>query len=426
MIEFFESFRTLVFHWHNTIRMNRNFRHLFLLLLFSGISLSISAFTPKSKPGINDKTTTGTGSGSDGNEVKLPVGIPFQLPDQSPSSGSATDENGIPTDLPAQIVYTFDLPDGVGPESVHETHSAFQQARSLNAACVLIHMNSFSNALDAADNINSEMLDYDRPVMVYVNNRAIPASYLISMAAENKNRLGGMSRPMEFHDSKSEKHISTSKNSSSSFSSRNQISSSNFSSDEISCTSYKVNQNHILNSQAANLDDVLQQAGMDKFKVVHYSAGFFSNIIDWCMNPFASLLLVLVIAFGMRIQTRSVFPGPATFLLMVGLPLFGVPLFMGGLASAIEIGSVFILCALLIGSARKNSTPVILKMSVAILFILALSLCQTGNFGGTVDFKIISVTFLLSALAFLAGWFAPSLLTSRRRPDSSVSVSSAI
>src|ERR1044072_8670300 len=141
--------------------MTRKLRHFSLLFLFTGFSLSAYAFTPK-KPGINDKTGSGATGGNEETEVKLPVGVPFQLTDPSTSSGSATDEGGVTKGQPANIVYTFDLPDGVGPESVHETHSAFQQARSLNAACVLIHMNSFSNALDAAENLNNEMMDYDR------------------------------------------------------------------------------------------------------------------------------------------------------------------------------------------------------------------------------------------------------------------------
>lgn len=388
--------------------MNRSIRQFSFLLLFTGLYLSAAAWTPK-KPGWNDKNTTGIGgSANDGTEVKLPVGIPF-LTDPSPASGSSTDENGVTTGQPANIVYTFDLPDGVGPQSVHETHSAFQQARSLNAACVLIRMNSFSNALDAAENLNNEMMDYDRPVMVYVNNRAIPASTLISMAAENKTMQQG-SRAADFRSSKNVKHTIPQKNTAANSSVQNHAVSKENSWDEYHCMT-QWNPNHLLYSQSSNLNDVLTQAGMEKYTVVHYSAGFFSQIIDWCMKPFASLFLIVLLALGMRIQTKSVFPGPATFLLMVSLPLFGVPLFMGGLSNALELCTAFVLCVALITSARSKTSPPIFRIIAGLLFILALTLCQTGSFGGIIDWKLGGVTFLLSAIAFLAGWFVPSLVS---------------
>jgi membrane-bound ClpP family serine protease len=385
--------------------MNRNFRHFFFLFLFTGFSLSALAFTPKVKPGINDKNGSGNGSCNDGSEAKLPVGLPFQLTDPSPSSGDANENGGVTTGQPANIVYTFDLPDGVGPESVHETHSAFQQARSINAACVLIHMNSFSNALDAAENIGNEILDYDRPVMVYVNNRAIPAYTLINMAAENKTAQNNANHSI---NSKNGKRGVPTKNPSTNLNTKNQFNTSDYSSSDNSCTSSDFNKNHVLYSQTSNLNDVLAQAGMEKFQVVHYSAGFFSQVIDWCMKPFMSLLFILLIAIGMRTQVKSVFPGPATFLLMASLPLFAVPLFMGGLANAIELSILVLLCVTLIVSTRKKSSLLFFRMPTTILLLTAFTFCQSVNAGGTIEIKFFLSTFILTAAVFLAGWFAPS------------------
>src|ERR1044071_7697087 len=131
--------------------MTRKLSILFFLLLFSGITIQAFAYNPKlKKPGIGEGI--GTGGATDGNEVKLTIGLPFSIND-APGASGPTDENGGYE----KIVYTFDLPDGQGPQSYHETHSAFEQARSMNAACVLIRMNSMSNALDAAENLSNEI-----------------------------------------------------------------------------------------------------------------------------------------------------------------------------------------------------------------------------------------------------------------------------
>ena len=381
--------------------MNRNLRHFFTLLFSAGISISAFAFSPKTKPGINDKTGSGTGTGNEGTEVKLPVGIPFQLTDPSPSSGSASNDGGVTMGEPANIVYTFDLPDGVGPESVHETHSAFEQARSINAACVLIHMNSFSNALDAAENIGNEILDYDRPVMVYVNNRAIPAATLIHIAAENNSGKN----VNHAANSKSGKHAQA-KNPTANQVAANHFSSAEYSSSDFSCTSGNFGKNCVLFSQTSNLNDVLEQAGMEKFQVVHYSAGFFSKVIDLCMKPFMSMIFILLIAFGMRLQVKSVFPGPATFLLLASLPLFAVPLFMGGLANAAELSVLVLLCVTLIIATRKKSSLLFFRLPAMLLMLVAFSMCQLATISET---KILFFTMGLSSLAFMAGWFAPAL-----------------
>jgi membrane-bound ClpP family serine protease len=362
--------------------------------------MSAIAFTPKVKPGINDGT--GVGTVADGNDVKLPIGLPFSINDPSNASGTSSDENGM-YDQPSKIVYTFDLPDGQGPQSFHETHSAFEQARSMNAACVLIRMNSMSGALDAAENLSSEISDYDRPVMVYVNDKAIPASTLISMAADNK------------------KKAASEKQNKKSFAAKNRMVSNSRSStnagspavDENSCTnglSLLPLGKQFTSGQNGDLDDVLTQAGLNNYTVVHYSPGFFAQVIDWCMKPYVSLLLVILIGLGLRLQINSVFPGPATFLLLVSLPLFGVPLFVGGLAGAGEFGLVLFFAAIILITGRKKSSSKLLRFITALLFVVALTLCQSANFSPLISWNALMINFLLTSLTFIAGWFLPSFI----------------
>ncbi|MEO5643808.1 MAG: hypothetical protein ABIQ40_07720 [Bacteroidia bacterium] len=370
---------------------------LFLFLLFIGISLQAFAFNPKKKS-ITDDIISGKDNVADGNDVKLPIGLPFSINDAA-GTGSSSDEKGADS----KIVYTFDLPDGQGPESYHETHSAFEQARSMNASCVLIRMSSMSGALNAAENISFEITDYDRPVMVYVNDKAIPASTLISMAADNK------------------KNASNAKQHKQSFGEKNPIGQSRqnptqtrrIPRDEKNCTgmsSILSMTKHFTTGQNGDLDDVLTQAGLNNYTVVHYSAGFFAQVIDWCMKPFVSLLLIILIAFGLRTQLSTVFPGPATFLLLVTLPLFGIPLFVGGLAGVGEFGLLVFLAAGILITGRKKSSASIFRFVAAFLFIVALTLCQSENFSTMSDWKVPFLTFMLTSITFAAGWFLTSFI----------------
>ncbi|MDQ3110019.1 MAG: hypothetical protein M3R17_09000 [Bacteroidota bacterium] len=381
--------------------MTKKLSTVILLLLFSGFSLYGFALTPKVKRNITDGVGTDN-TIEDGNEVKLPIGLPFSINDGSGSSSASSAES---TD--SKIVYTFDLLDGQGPESYHETHSAFEQARSMNASCVLIRMNSMSGALNAAANLSNEMSDYDRPVMVYVNDKAIPASTLISMAADNKNKASHAKEDKRSFAAKNKMHSYSGKGTDSKQSSP----------DDNSC----VNGNSALQLEKqfttganSDLDEVLTQAGLNNYTVVHYSPGFFAQMMDWCMKPFMSLLLVMVIALGLRLQINSVFPGPATFLLLVSLPLFGIPLFVGGLAGAGEFGLVLFLAIVLLIATRKKSST-LLRLALMAAFIVALTLCQSQSFSPVSDWKVPVTNLLLTTLTFAAGWLLPVFIGKFRR-----------
>jgi membrane-bound ClpP family serine protease len=390
--------------------MNRNFRHLFILLLFSGFSLQASAFNYKIKPNVKD--AVGNGGNDDANEVKLPIGLPFQITDPSTASGTGNEDGGVPTEQSSKIVYTFDLPDGQGPESKHETHSAFEQARSLNAACVLIRMSSMSSALDAAVNISNEISDYDRPVMVYVNDRAISANTLISMAADTKN--AGLQNKNKRQQAQVKKHSASE--------SETGIQNRYSYIDETNCTNgssvMQLNKNQFTSGQNGDLDDVLTQAGLNNYTVVHYSPGFFAQLLDWCMKPFVSLILILLIALGMRAQLTSAFPGPATFLLLISLSLFAVPLFVGGLTGSAEFASAIFLAIAFLVSARKKYYGKTFRFILAGLFMVALTMCQTENFSQLTNWSVPAITLLLTSATFLAGWMIPSYLGKLFRKES--------
>jgi membrane-bound ClpP family serine protease len=386
--------------------MTKKISAIILLLLFTGISIQGFAYnTKKAKRNITDDCTENI---EDGSDVKLPLGLPFSINDASGSSGTSSDENSNDS----KIVYTFDLPDGQGPESYHETHSAFAQARSMNASCVLIRMNSMSGALDAAANLSNEMSDYDRPVMVYVNDKAIPASTLISMAADNKKNKQSVANTKETKRPVAAKHkITASKSADPKQAAR----------DEISCISEIPSlplEKQFTADANGDLDAVLTQAGLNNYTVVHYSPGFFAQLLDWCMKPWVSLLLVILIALGLRLQVNSVFPGPATFLLLVSLPLFGIPLFVGGLAGAGEFGLALFMAITVVITTRKKTSSTFLRVAAMLGLIVVMTLCQSQAFGPASDWKMPAMVFLLSTLTFTVGWMLPAFIGKFRRASS--------
>lgn len=123
------------------------------------------------------------------------------------------------------------------------------------------------------------------------------------------------------------------------------------------------------------------------------------------MKPIVSLSILAFLVFAIRIQQRSVFPGPVTFLLLAALPLFCLPLYQGALSNGFEI--LFLILAVisaLIPSIYRSSKWIV-KLIPALLLIVAFTLCQTGTIRNT-GLTEIGFHLLFTSLAFFTGWIA--------------------
>ncbi|HEU4716838.1 MAG TPA: hypothetical protein VFU15_03350, partial [Bacteroidia bacterium] len=355
---------------------------------------------PRCKAGINDGTGTGS---SETSATKLPIGLPFTFAENGSASGSSS---SAPASDSKKIVYTFDMPSDIGPEALHATHSAFQQARTMNASCVLIRMNSYSGALDAAENIRQEILDYDRPVMIYVENREMTASNLISTACDSVYLR---------HAPKVPRATAPSRNAVASPAGDDKDPATDLEQETHSTASLRslpLDQEcrpaSKLRGEASDINDVLLHAGLRDCKVVHYNPGFLSKAIDFLMRRPMSLLLVVLLAFGLSLQRKESLPGPSTFIVLVSSGFFVLPLFMGGLATGKEIAlfAASVLATILLNRGRQKLW---LRLLPVAALLLLLTLCQYTRLSFSYD-SDLTVLLLLTSLSFFAGWNIPVML----------------
>lgn len=381
-------------------------RILFLFLFAVTFSLPAWAYTPKVKTGINDGTE---GSGIGGNEshegtdVRLPIGLPFQYTDVSTGSGSSENGTGT-TEEPARIVYSFDLTEEIGPASLRMTRSALEQARGMNAACVLIRINSYSGETDAAENIRKELANYDRPVLIYVDGKAVDAAALVSMSGDSVYMRKGSGIQ---GNSKSNKAVNSKNNFAATSKNNATLQRENcYRNPDASCifSSTDAVRSHLANAETSNMNEVLERAGVTDCQIVYYSPGFFEKMIDWCMNPAVSLAILSLLVFAIRIQQRSSFPGPVTFLLIATVPLFCLPLYQGGLSNGIEILLLFIAVIVSQIPLLHRSSKRMLRLLPALLLLVSFVLCQSGAIKNS-SLTEIGIQTLLSATALLTGWF---------------------
>lgn len=82
-------------------------------------------------------------------------------------------------------VYVFPIREEIMPAAARLTDKCLREATQIGADLVIIDMNTYGGLLDAADSIRTRILNYDKPVYVFINNQAASAGALIAIAADS-------------------------------------------------------------------------------------------------------------------------------------------------------------------------------------------------------------------------------------------------
>ncbi len=83
------------------------------------------------------------------------------------------------------LVYVCRIDRMIAPPLWRSVKKSFEEARKNEADYILIHMNTYGGQVDIADSIRTIILNSPIPVMVFVDNQAISAGALISIACDS-------------------------------------------------------------------------------------------------------------------------------------------------------------------------------------------------------------------------------------------------
>ena len=83
------------------------------------------------------------------------------------------------------LIYKCDMKKMIAAPLWRSVKKSFVEADSLNADYMLIHMNTYGGQVDIADSMRTLILNYDIPVIVFIDNQAISAGALIAVAADS-------------------------------------------------------------------------------------------------------------------------------------------------------------------------------------------------------------------------------------------------
>ena len=236
--------------------------------------------------------------------------------------------------------------------------SGLQAALKANADYILIDMNTFGGALLDGDTIRQRLLDFKKPVLVFVNKNAASAGALIAIACDSiymakganmgaatvVNGYTGAAAPDKYQS-----YMRSIMRSTAAANGRPPQYAEGMVDEEMEIDSLKPLGRVITfttaeairygycEGEANSVPEVLQKAGIKNYEIKTYELPFTERIISFFMNPVVSGLLILCIIGGLYFELQS--PGlifPIVVALLAGVLLL-VPYYLNGLAANWEI-----------------------------------------------------------------------------------------
>lgn len=365
-----------------------NLKKIITVTLLMVLALPALATRPKIGkgfgPGLNDGAGNTTGAGT--TEISMPIGVAVDGTD-----GKSLASNSDKSD--ANIVYTVDLGNETGAASVNQTHSALEKARSMNAACVLIRINSFAGGWDDAENIRQEIRDFEKPVMIVVNDNAGSASAFVSGGKDSVFKSGKSTvitnrKAAAIHS----RNVNAQRNIAVIPQVENQdLTPSAHESEEV-----------VLGDET--MHEVLYRAGLSNLTVVHHAPGIAERIADVLVQPWVSVLILLLAGFVFSYASRKSLPGPALYLLFIISALYIAPFHYAGLMNTVELIGALTSIILLVSSLKMNLMWLrIVSFGLMSLFFALSQMKDSGSFTTILTSVQILYTLALCSVPVAAG-----------------------
>ncbi len=265
------------------------------------------------------------------------------------------------------LVFVMKIDAEIDPRMNRYTDLALQQAIADSADYVIIEMDTYGGAVNDADDIRTRMLEFEKPVYVFINKDAASAGALISIACDSIFMAPGSSigaatvvvQSGEAAPDKYQSYMRSMMRSTAEAKGRDpriaeamvdqsiEIDSITKAGQVLTFSTSEAIKFGFCEAQVNSIDEIMQRQGISDYEEKLYELSNVEKIIRIFLNPAISGLLILIIVGGIyfELQTPGVgFPILAAF---VALIMYFVPYYLNGLAENWEIALFFVGVALI-------------------------------------------------------------------------------
>lgn len=257
-----------------------------------------------------------------------------------------------------QQVMVVKIRDVIDPRMSRHVQLGFDEATENEVDIVIIDMDTYGGVVTDADEIRTLILEYEKPVWVFINKDAASAGALISIACDSIYMAPGasigaatvvMGGTGEAAPDKYQSYMRSIMRSTAEANGRDpaiaeamvdqniEIDSVTKAGEVITFSTSEAIKFGFCEGEVRSIEDILERNGVDDYEIINFELGITEKIIALFINPFVSGILILIIIGGIyfELQTPGVgFPLLAAF---IALTLYFTPYYLNGLAAHWEI-----------------------------------------------------------------------------------------
>ncbi len=259
-------------------------------------------------------------------------------------------------------VFVINIRDVIDPRMSRHVDLAFDEAEDMEADYVIIDMDTYGGVVTDADEIRTRILEYEKPVWVFINKDAASAGALISIACDSIYMAPGasigaatvvMGGSGEAAPDKYQSYMRSIMRSTAEAKGRDpkiaeamvdeniEIDSVTEAGEVITFSTSEAIKFGFCEAQVTSIEEILEKNEIKNYEIVQFELGTAEQIIAFFINPMVSGILILVIIGGIyfELQTPGVgFPLLAAFIALI---LYLTPYYLNGLAANWEIIAFF-------------------------------------------------------------------------------------
>ena len=325
----------------------------------------------------------------------------------------------VASDNPSKIIYRIKVDTDITIAAQRQVVKGLEEAHKENADFILLEMNTYGGAVNAADSIRSAILRCDIPTAAFVNLQAASAGALISIACDSiymktGSSIGAATVVDQAGNVMPDKYQSFMRGimrSTAQATNRNpaiaeaMVDTANV----LSLTPSEAISKGYCNGIRENIDEVATTLSQGaEYTVITQHFKWLDKIINFLLHPIVQSILIMMIVGGIYIEIRTPGIGMPLVIALFGAFLYFAPLFLEDMAQNWEIllfvvGLILIIVELFIlpGFGIAGVTGII-------AVVLSLTFAMVDNleffeFDGTFDAEpILKPLAIVSISAFVA------------------------
>jgi len=297
-------------------------------------------------------------------------------------------------------VMVMEIKDEIDPRMLRYVKLALENAEKIKADYVVIDMDTYGGVLTDAKEIVDLIMDFKKPIWVYVNSDAASAGALISIACDSiymspgatigaatvVEGAGGQAAPDKYQAymrgimrSTAEKNGRDPRIAEGMVDERIVIDSIKQEGRVITFTTKEALKYGFCEAQVETIQEILKRNKVTNYELEIFKLGTTEKIIAFVINPFISGILILIILGGIYFELQTPGIGFPLFASVTALILYLVPYYLNGLAEYWEIIALFVGILLLMAEVFVIPGFGVAGIAGIILTVMSLVLIMLNN-----------------------------------------------